>query len=101
MKKLIYVSHSIRGKAGNNATDEEMKQNNGRAIEFGNWLRQRFLDYNFYIPGELDGFLLPRGIKPIKIVEGLMALDFAIIDISVGMIMFMPDDYVSKALDWV
>jgi len=98
MNKVIYVSHSIRGKLGDNATLESMAENNRKAIEFGAWLKASFPAYKFYVPGALDSFLVLAGINPAKIVEPLMNLDFAVIDLSIGMIVFMPDDYTSNGI---
>ncbi len=97
-KKLIYVSHSIRGKYGNDATPEQMKVNNDRAIEFGNKLRRQFPGIDFYVPGEMDGFLLRQGVHAIDIVEALLGLDCAIISVSDGVLFYMPDDYISGGM---
>jgi len=94
----VYISHSIRGKHGNDATHAQMKANNIRAKTFGTWLRTNFPDVSWYIPGELDGFLLERGVEPIKVIEGLIALDFAIIDVSDGMLIYAPDECLSSGM---
>ena len=94
----IYISHSIRGKLGNSATPESMKANCDRAIEFGNWLRAKFPDVKFYVPGEMDEFLMERGITPVEVVEGLLRLDCEIIGHSDGLIVFAPDDYISRGM---
>ena len=43
----VYVSHSIRGKKGINATDEDMRHNNDLAIIFDKALRRKFTGINF------------------------------------------------------
>lgn len=96
--KLIYVSHSIRGKHGSAATVETMAENNVKAFKFGTWLRTTFPLVKFYIPGEMDGFLVEQGVDPLKIVPGLLALDCGIIQASSGMIVFAPDDYISSGM---
>ena len=97
-KKLIYVSHSIRGKLGDKATRETMQENNQAAMDFSHWLHEQFPDYKFYVPGEMDGYLWEHGVEPVQIVKGLLALDCSIIDISAGVLMFMPDEYMSSGM---
>jgi hypothetical protein len=46
MQKLTaYISHSIQGQHGTNATDKQMDANNRRAIKLTEKLRK---DYNYY-----------------------------------------------------
>ena len=94
----IYISHSIRGRLGDKATPESMKANCDKAIEFGNWLRAKFHDVKFYVPGEMDGFLMEHGITPVDLVEELLGLDCGIIGHSDGLIVFEPDDYISGGM---
>jgi hypothetical protein len=94
----IYCAHSIRGKLGNAATPESMKANCDKAIEFGNWLRVKFPDVRFYVPGEMDEFLMERGVVTLDLVEELLGLDCGIIGHSDGLIVFEPDDYISGGM---
>ncbi len=95
----IYVSHSIRGQYGNQATKQQMKENCDRAIAFGNWLRTKFVNVKFYVPGEMDEFLYERGVNPLDAVDGLLELDCNIVAHSDGLIVFALDDYISAGMN--
>ncbi len=97
-KPKIYISHSIRGREGNNATFETMAENNRKADEIGKRLAQLFPLFTFYVPGRLDKFLLENSLDPRSIVEELLGLDLAIIRQCVGVFMFMPDGYISSGM---
>ncbi len=49
-----YVSHSIRGKLGINATPESMAENNVKAHEAAVLMRCVIPEIHFYVPGEHD-----------------------------------------------
>ncbi len=53
-KDRAYVSHSIRGKLGNNATPESMAKNNRIAHEAVLLMRLVIPEIDFYVPGEHD-----------------------------------------------
>jgi hypothetical protein len=94
----IYLSHSIRGQMGQDATTEFMAENNKKALAFLQCLKTFLPQVKWYLPGELDGFLIPRGVNLISIVEALLTLDCAIIKQSDGMVVFTPDDYISGGM---
>jgi hypothetical protein len=99
MSKIkAYLSHPIRGVAGNNATDEVMTANNTKAKTMGNTLRLACPELSLYIPAEMDEFLIPKGIRPVDIVEGLLALDCAIISASNLLLVYIHDGYVSGGM---
>lgn len=52
--KRAYVSHSIRGKLGVNATPESMAENNRLAHETVVLMRCVLPEIHFYVPGEHD-----------------------------------------------
>jgi hypothetical protein len=94
----IYVSHSIRGKYGNDATLAQMAVNGQKALKFGHWLRESFSMAKFYIPYEMDLLIRAVGIDPIDIVDELLILDCAIIKNCNGIIFYMPDDYMGGGM---
>ena len=53
-KNRVYVSHSIRGKLGVNATPESMAENNKLAHEAVLMMRLVIPEIDFYVPGEHD-----------------------------------------------
>ena len=101
MSKKIraYVSHSIRGKFGKAATDEQRKENSDRAIEFGRVLRAEFPTIDFYIPGEhyeIDTIAFRKGYM----TEGqILDIDCIIISRCNFMIVYAPDDYIGEGMN--
>ena len=53
-KNRVYVSHSIRGKLGVNATSESMAENSKLACEAVLLMRLVIPEIDFYVPGEHD-----------------------------------------------
>ena len=93
------MSHSIRGRAGNAATDEEMLANNQKAIDIGIALRNRYPNLKLYIPAEMDFFLQDRGIEPMKIGEDvILAMDCKIVEQCDTLLVYIPDDYISGGM---
>jgi hypothetical protein len=93
-----YVSHSIRGKHGPSATDEQRKDNSDKAIVFGNLLREEFPIIDFYIPGEhyeIDTISFRKGYMTEK---QILDIDCEIISRCNFMIVYSPDDYVSRGM---
>lgn len=97
-KISAYVSHSIRGKHGKNATNEQMQANNQKAIEFGKKLKEQFPTVDFYIPGEHDEFVLLAYRKNLLNEHQILDIDCDILAKRNLLIAFCPDDYVSKGM---
>lgn len=85
----IYLSHCIRGKHGEDATDTQMAKNNQRAHEVAEQLRSYFLDWyrmdNFpeveiYVPGEMDEFVLHAYRRGYLTEKQILDCDCDIID---------------------
>lgn len=99
MSKIrAYVSHSIRGKFGNDATDEQIKANIQKAIDFGNQLAKEFPDIDFYVPGEHDEFVLIAYRKGYLIETQILDVDCVIVSQCNFLVVFAPDDYISKGM---
>jgi len=92
------MSHSIRGRAGNAATDEVMIANNKKAIEVGTYVENNCPDLRIYVPGRMDKFLIDQGVTPIKVVDALLGLDCAIVGQSDILLVYIPDDYISGGM---
>lgn len=93
------MSHSIRGRAGNAATDEEMLANNKKAIEVGTMLRNECPGLSLYIPAEMDLFLQSKSIEPKNILIGpFLDFDCEILSLCNILLVYMPDDYVSHGM---
>ena len=94
----IYVSHSIRGIKGKDATHEDMVANNKKAIVFGEELRQVFPDIDFYVPADNDEFVIVAYEKGYLDEQEILAVDCAIIDVRDMVLAWIPDQYVSNGM---
>lgn len=93
------MSHSIRSRAGDAATDEDMLANNMKAIIVGTELRARCPELKLYIPAEMDLFLQGRGIEPIKIgADTILDMDCKILEQCDTLLVYTPDDYISGGM---
>ena len=52
-----YLSHSIRGPKGKDATNTEMQENCNRAILVGKFIRIQIPSLDLYIPAEHEDFI--------------------------------------------
>ena len=93
-----YVSHSIRGKYGAAATNEQMEANNQKAIKFGKQLAKEFSNIKFYIPGEHDEFVLIAYQKGDLTETQILDIDCDIVSRCNFLVVYSPDDYVSKGM---
>lgn len=94
----IYVSHSIRGRSGVDATATEMELNCQRAMGFGKWLKEKF-DYDFYIPAEHDLFVQKAHFKNYLTEKQILDIDCDIISECDAMIIYTPDGYISRGMN--
>ncbi len=97
-KVKAYVSHSIRGKLGVAATEKQEMVNCDKATQFGKRLREEFPNIDFYIPGEHINLDLILREKKYVTVDQLLDVDCTIISRCSFLIVFAPDDYVSKGM---
>ena len=93
-----YISHSIRGKFGIGATAEQMEVNNQRAIDFGKLCNKEFPQIKWYIPGEHDELVMIAFDKGYMTEKIILDIDCAIIDKCQFMLVFSPDDYISRGM---
>jgi hypothetical protein len=94
----VYVSHSIRGKKGKNATMEDMEVNNKKAIEFGKKLRSRILEVDFYVPGDHDEFVTLAFLAKYITEEQILKVDCEIVQRCCFLVAYAPDQYISKGM---
>ena len=87
----VYLSHSIRGKRGNAATNTDMKECCDAAIAVGQQLRDAIPSLELYIPGEHEfppvGYLLKKGYIT---VDQILEIDNMIIDESEAVVIYVP-----------
>lgn len=94
----IYVCHSIRGKKGINATDENMRRNNDLAIIFGKALRRKIPGVEFYVPGDHDEFIIIAYRKKYLSEKQILDVDCEIVRRCSFMIAYTPDGYLSRGM---
>jgi hypothetical protein len=97
-KSRAYVSHSIRGKHGKDATDEQMEENNEKAKAFGRLLSKEFPTIDFYVPGEHDELVLIAYRKDYLTEEQILDVDCDIVSRCNFLIVYSPDDYISRGM---
>jgi hypothetical protein len=97
-KVRIYLSHSIRGVKGADATDEDMRSNNLRATNFGIQLRAIFPDIDFYVPGDGDEFVMIAYRKKYLDENKILDVDCEIVDACNAILVFAPDQFVSNGM---
>jgi len=99
-KPRIYVSHSIRGKFGKDATCEQMAENCQKAIRFGNYLKTYFPKIDWYVPADHDEFVTIAYKKSYLTEKQILDVDCTIIGEGrcKGVLFYMPDDYLSGGM---
>jgi len=98
MKVRIYISHCIRGKHGKNATKEQMRKNNTKAILFYHRLKRLYPTTEFYCPGEHDEFVLIAYTKGFLSEEQILQVDCVIVSTCNLLLNYSPDGYISKGM---
>lgn len=97
-KIRAYISHTIRGKQGEGATDAERREHSEEAIAFGNALRKEFPNINFYVPGEHHEIDTIAYRKDYMTEEQILDIDCDIISRCNFIVVFAPDDFISKGM---
>jgi len=83
---------------GKDATDEYMRENNRRAIEFGQELRTVFPAVNFYVPGDHDEFVLIAFIAKLLNENQILFVDCEIVRRCNFLIAYTPDSFISGGM---
>lgn len=94
----IYVSHQIRGKYGNKATDKQMKANCAKAMQFGKLLRLNCPGIDYYVPAEHDEWITLAFQQGIITDKQILSIDCDILSTCDGLLVYTPDDYLSLGM---
>lgn len=97
-KIRAYISHTIRGKYGKDATDKQRKENSERCILFSTALRNEFPNIDFYVPGEHYEIDTIAYRKNYMTEDQILDIDCTIISKCNFLVVFSPDDYISKGM---
>lgn len=87
-----YLSHSIRGKYGKDATPTQMKENCDRVLEMARELRENAPRAEFYIPAEHEDFVNIAYRDKYLTEKQVLEIDCKIIDNCDGVIVYCPPD---------
>lgn len=88
----IYVSHSIRGKYGKDATYTQMQENCDAIIALVKDLRLAFPTVEFYVPAESEPFVGRAHRKHYMTEEQILDVDCDIISDGDAVIVYVPED---------
>jgi len=94
----VYISHSIRGMAGKDATHETMVANNNKAIIFALALKAEFPNVGFYCPGEHDEFVINAYEMGYLTETQILDVDCKIIESKNLLLNYIPDQYISNGM---
>ena len=87
----IYLSHSIRGKLGNDSTPESLNKNCLAAIEVGNKIRLECPWASIYIPAEHESFIQKAYNKGYMTERQILDVDCDIIAEQDILIIYVPE----------
>ncbi len=96
--KRAYVSHSIRGKLGVNATLESMAENNVKAHEAAVLMRCILPEVHLYVPGEHDEIIVHLFQDGRLKEEDILWADCKIIQKCAFLIAWSPNDFISTGM---
>lgn len=88
----FYLSHSIRGKYGKNATPSQMKANCDRVLKVAKFIRRVLPSVELYVPAEHEDFVYIAFKDKYLSESEVLEIDCKIIDKCNGVIVFCPSD---------
>ena len=88
----VYLSHSIRGPKGKDASHADMKENCRRVLIPGNYIRRQLPSVELYIPAEHEDFVQRAYDMGLLTEQQILAVDCKIIDSCDAVIIFLPLD---------
>lgn len=87
-----YLSHSIRGKYGKDATPTQMKENCDRILDIASEIRLELPSVDLYVPAEHEDFVYIAFHNGYLTEHQVLEIDCKIIDTCDGVIVFSPSD---------
>lgn len=87
----LYLSHPIRGKAGDKATAEDIRKNNEAAIVVANYIRNEITaSIDIHVPAEMEAFVDLAYRMEILDVDDILAVDCKIIEGCDAVLIYAP-----------
>ena len=87
----FYLSHSIRGKHGKDATFSQMRENCNKAILIANLIRNAIPSVEIYCPAEHEDFVNLAYRKHYLTEKQLLDVDCGILENCEGVIVYVPE----------
>lgn len=97
-KVKVYISHPIRGMAGNDATKEVKDNNNQAAMDFAKLLRHRFPGIWLYCPAEHEDWIQKALTEKIISINNILEIDCDIVSECNILLVYSPDSYISDGM---
>jgi len=88
----FYLSHSIRGKYGKDATFTQMKENCDRVLLVAAEIREALPSVKLYVPAEHEDFVALAYREKYLNEQQILEIDCKIIDTLDGVIVYAPHD---------
>ena len=87
----FYLSHPIRGEAGDKATAEDIRKNNEAAIAVANYIRNEITaSIDIHVPAEMEAFVDLAYRMEILDVDDILAVDCKIIEGCDAVLIYAP-----------
>ena len=87
----FYLSHPIRGEAGDKATATDIQKNNEAAIAIANYIRNEITaDIDIHVPAEMEAFVDLAYRMEILDVEDILTVDCKIIEDCDAVLIYAP-----------
>ncbi len=87
----FYFSHSIRGKAGSDASHDVQVKNCAEAIRVADILRGLFPKLELYVPAENETFIRVAYDMGLLTIDNILDIDCKIINHQDGLLVYVPD----------
>ena len=97
-KKKIYCSHSIQGKYGKDATEQQMIDNCNKAKVFVSHLRQCFPEFEFYLPADHELFVHKTYQMKLLSIKQILDVDCNIVKECDGILAYAFDGHISNGM---
>jgi len=97
----VYLSHSIRGKKGNDATHAQQKVCCDIAIALGKRISDQIPSLELYVPGSNEEFVSIAYQKSYMTVDQILDVDCTIIDGCEAVIVYVPTDDELQGGRWI
>lgn len=98
-KMTAYFSHHIRGKKGNDATQEEMNANRDDAIRVCNKVRELLPNWTIYCPAEVDEVVNELFLSKTIGEKEILAADCKILERRDALLAYCKDNHVSGGME--